>query len=117
MKSSNDYLDEMQKTLGLSSDYALAKALGVARSTVSRYRSGRPLDLECAWIIAEALNIDPSEIIAVAEIERAERSQDPEKAATWKARFQAVTAHVAGVLGVIALPYLIMATDQLCILC
>jgi transcriptional regulator with XRE-family HTH domain len=117
MKSSNDYLDAVQKKLDLSSDYKLAKHYGVAKSTISRYRSGRPLDNDIAWNVAEDLGIDPAEVIAVAEIERAERSHDDEKMMVWKRRFQAVTHSAATVFGIIAIPYWGEVVDKLCILC
>ncbi|MCK5532404.1 MAG: helix-turn-helix domain-containing protein [Halopseudomonas aestusnigri] len=117
MKSSNDYLDAVQKKLGLSSDYKLAKHYGVAKSTISRYRSGRPLDNDIAWNVAEDLGIDPAEVIAVAEIERAKRSQDEEGLRVWKRRFQAVTHSAATIFGVIAIPYWDAVADKLCILC
>ena len=57
------------------------------------------------------------EIIAAAEIERAERADNTEKAAVWKRRFQAVSHSAATIFGLIALPYGIWLTDRLCILC
>ena len=118
MKKTLDYIDQLAALKGWETDYQIAKGLGIKTPTMTRYRRhGGTLDNDTAWKVAEGLGIDAVEIIAAAEIERAERSENAEKAAIWKARFQAVTAHVAGVLGLIALPYLIRATDQLCILC
>ncbi|WP_250479029.1 MULTISPECIES: DUF3693 domain-containing protein [unclassified Caballeronia] len=71
MKTSSQYLDAAKTELDLPSDYALAKALGVTPSTISKYRLGRsaPDDLVCARI-AEILSLEPMEVIAAVHYER-----------------------------------------------
>jgi transcriptional regulator with XRE-family HTH domain len=71
MKRTIEYLDEAKEALGLTSDYSLAKWLNVKQNTVSQYRTGaRVIDDYAAARIAEALKIDPLEVIAAANYER-----------------------------------------------
>lgn len=72
MKSAEQYLDEARSRLDLPSDYALAKALGLTRAAVSRYRcgAGLPDDLACVQI-AEAIGCEPMEVIAAINYQRA----------------------------------------------
>jgi hypothetical protein len=72
MKSTEQYLDEVKERLDLPSDYALAKALGLTRTAVSNYRSGRsmPDDLACARL-ADAIGCEPMEVIAAINYQRA----------------------------------------------
>lgn len=76
-----EYLAACKKRLGIESDYALAKALGVAQSSVSNYRIGRSrIDDEVALTIAEILQVNPMQVIAAAN---AERAKTPEQKARW----------------------------------
>lgn len=78
-----DYLAACKARLGIESDYALAKRLGVAQSSVSNYRTGRSrIDDDVALTIAEILQINPLEVIAAAN---AERAKTPEQKARWTA--------------------------------
>ena len=71
MKSTVQYLDAAKCHLGIPSDYALAKALGVTRAAVSKYRMGTSLpdDLVCAKI-ADILGCEPMEVIAAINYQR-----------------------------------------------
>lgn len=72
MKTTTQYLDSAKSVLGIGSDYALAKALGIRTTTISNYRSGRNhFDDATAIKIAAILKIDPLEVIAAANVERA----------------------------------------------
>lgn len=72
MKSTIDYLDAVKTRLNLPSDYAAAKALGVTRSAVSRYRNGVGVFDEIVAIrVAELLQIEPIEVIAACKAESA----------------------------------------------
>lgn len=76
-----EYLDACKKRLGITSDYALAKALKVAQPTVIGYRSGRSIiNDDAALSVAEILKIDPLQVIATAN---AERAKTPESRARW----------------------------------
>jgi transcriptional regulator with XRE-family HTH domain len=72
MKTTLEYLDAVREKLNIPSDYATAKALGVTRSGVSRWRtgSGVPDTMVCVRM-AEILEIEPLEIIAATEHARA----------------------------------------------
>ena len=112
-----DYIDAAAAKMGWTSDYRIAKELGISTASISKIRHGGGIGNDVAWKVAELLEIDPTEVIAVAELERAERSADAEKAAVWKRRFQAVSHSAATIFGLIALPYGVWLTDRLYILC
>jgi transcriptional regulator with XRE-family HTH domain len=82
MKTTRDYLDAIKVKLDIPSDYATAKALGVTRAAVSRWRlcKATPDDLTCAKI-AEILGIEPIEVIAAINFER---STDEHARAVWE---------------------------------
>lgn len=76
-----EYLDAVKVRRGITSDYALAKALGVSQPTVMGYRSGRRIfDDEVALTISHILGLNPLEVIAAAN---AERAKTPEMRARW----------------------------------
>lgn len=76
-----EYLQAVKTRLGIQSDYALAKALGITQPTVSGYRAGRSrIDDDVALRIAEILGKNPLEVIAAAN---AERSKSPEMREKW----------------------------------
>lgn len=69
-----ELLDSAKAALGLPSDYALSKWLGVTRSMMSRYRCGKDhLGDEYALKIAEALKIHPGAVLAAIHAERSKR--------------------------------------------
>ncbi|WP_151446750.1 helix-turn-helix domain-containing protein [Lacisediminimonas profundi] len=71
-----EYLDQAKRRLGIESDYALAKALGITHSAMSNYRAGRSrIDDSVAVKVAQVLDINPMEIIAAANIERAKTDE------------------------------------------
>jgi predicted transcriptional regulator len=76
MKTTNEWLDQAKRKRGLASDYMLAKSLGVQTSVISHYRARRRfLDAMMAAKVAELAGVDPIQVIASAEAERA-KSQD-----------------------------------------
>jgi transcriptional regulator with XRE-family HTH domain len=76
-----EFLDAVKARHGFSSDYALAKLLGVAPQNISSYRSGRRIiDDDMCLSIAQALDIHPFQVIASAN---AERAKTPEQRARW----------------------------------
>lgn len=71
MKTTEKYLEAAKKKLGIESDYELAKRLGIQRTAVSNYRTGRSvMDDYTAAKIAQALDINPLTVIATANAER-----------------------------------------------
>lgn len=86
MMTTVEYLDEVKAKLGLPSDYAAAKALGVANSAVSRYRHGKgTFDDLVAFKVAEILEINPLEVICAINHERAANDEQRER---WTARWE-----------------------------
>lgn len=80
MKTSK-YLDRAKQATKSQSDYALAKLLGIDDSALQHYRKGRRImDTYTATKIAQLLDINPMELIAVAE---AERATDAQKRLYW----------------------------------
>lgn len=79
--STLEYLAACKKRLGIESDYALAKALGVTQAAVSSYRTGRSsINDDVSLTVAEILGIEPLQVIAAAN---AERAKTPEQKAKW----------------------------------
>jgi len=73
--ATNQRLDRLAGALqadgGTGTDYALAKALGVSRAAVSRWRHGLNLmDEDTAIRISETLGDDPCEFLAELSAER-----------------------------------------------
>lgn len=90
MKSSLKYLDEAKQALGMNSDYEMSKWLNAPRATISNWRHGRNvMDDYAAARIAEALGIDPLEVIAAANVEREEErgEKGKERGEYWRKVF------------------------------
>jgi len=76
-----DYLDAVKRHLRIESDYALAKKLGFSQSAMSSYRTGRRVfDDDAALTVAQALDVNPMQVIAAAN---AERAKTDEQKARW----------------------------------
>lgn len=89
----NEYLDAVRERLNLSSDYRLAKVLGVHTTAITNYRHGRSrLADHVAVKVAELLQLDPARVLADMA---AERSTSEEVKAIW--------SRVAATLSVAAL--------------
>ncbi len=86
VKTIKAYLDLIKSKHGLPSDYALAKKLGVQSAQITNYRRGltRPDDMMSVKI-ARLLDINPLEVIAVANYHR---SDDPTVRKFWKRVYQ-----------------------------
>lgn len=92
MKTTIDYLDKIKEKHKLSSDYKLAKYLGLTTTAIGYYRKKKStMDDYTALKVAEALGIDPMEVIAMAN---AERTKSPEVKKAWE-RIATRTAHAA----------------------
>ncbi|WP_027710286.1 hypothetical protein [Zooshikella ganghwensis] len=76
MKRFEDYLDAFKEKLKIESDYALAKELDVSRQQISNLRYyGGALGKEKCLRMAQALQIDPMQIIATAEAAKAKQKE------------------------------------------
>lgn len=105
MKNTIGYLDDAKKALNIESDNAMAKHLGITRSAISNYRAGSyVMDDYAAAKIAEALMIEPMEVIAAANMER-EKTED--RKAYWEnfyKRLGGVAASIMTIAILSALP-------------
>jgi predicted transcriptional regulator len=73
---SKEYLDKAKVKLGIQSDYALAKALRVSQPAVINYRKGRSvMEDDVALKLARILELNPMEVIATANLERAKSDE------------------------------------------
>lgn len=94
MMTTNEFLDAVKARHGFKSDYELSRALGVKPQTISSYRVGRTsMDPMMAAKVAELLAMNPLEVIASAEAERAK----DEKAKGFWMRYAAALLMVVGV--------------------
>lgn len=84
-----EYLDEVRRQLGLPSDYALQKPLGVSKTQISNYRNGKDsLSDALALRVAELLHIDAAKVLLDMHIER---SKTPEIRAAWKGLLEKIS--------------------------
>jgi predicted transcriptional regulator len=98
-------LDELKARNGGASDYAIAKMLGITRSSVSKYRNKLgSFDDSVAIRVANLLEIDPAIVISSMH---AERSRMPEERAIWEGiieRLGGVAAALALGVGLVSAP-------------
>lgn len=80
MKWFASYIDELKEKLKISSDYGIAKHLGVTRQNITRVRNGEVLNNGQCLKIANELKRDPLEVIATA---RAQNEKNAELKAFW----------------------------------
>lgn len=86
---------DLARTRQGTTDYGLAKMLGVGPSTISNYRVGRSHpDEVMAPRLAELAGLDPLQVVAWMQ---AERSRSEEGRATWRAIAERLAATAAGV--------------------
>lgn len=75
------YLKQAKRRLGIESDYALAKALGISTQAVSKMQAGKhTMGDATALKIAEILGLPKAMVLADAH---AEREKNPEIQAVW----------------------------------
>lgn len=95
MKTLTEYVTDLRQRQNLPSDYALAAYLGLSRQAVSKWKTrGIIADPATAWRIAEGIDADPAEVIAAAELARAERDHDYTRAKLWSDRLRQISAAV-----------------------
>jgi predicted transcriptional regulator len=91
-----EYLAACKARLGIDSDYALAKALGISHSAICGYRAGTSrVNDDVALSIAEILGIHPFQVIATAN---AERAKTPEQRARWSGVMEKFSASFLNLL-------------------
>lgn len=79
--TNSDYLDAVKARLNITSDYELAKRLGVPRNGIPAIRKGtRAVPLDVAYKLAITLELDPA--LVVADLE-AQREKNEARRAFW----------------------------------
>lgn len=77
-----EYLDAIKARIGKTSDYAVAKALGINESTIAGYRKrGGQMDDEIAAKAAAILDLHPG--LVVLDMHR-ERAKTPAEVSIWQ---------------------------------
>ncbi len=80
--NTREYLNEVMRVKGISSDYALAKVLGVGKQTISGYRNkNTTMHNDVAVKVAEALGLHPGIVLIDMQ---AERTKDPAMRTLWE---------------------------------
>jgi transcriptional regulator with XRE-family HTH domain len=98
MKRARDYMNDARRHAKTRSDYALAKLLAVSEQSVNQYRTGKRIpDNDVLRKVAELEELPLEELIASAEIERAQREGDTIKATAWEKRLKALGQNAAAV--------------------
>ena len=78
----NQYLDAAKESLKITSDYALAKTLGIHNGRITEYRKGKTTPDPYIWArLGIILNRDPMEMMAEVELERETK---PERLDFWR---------------------------------
>lgn len=89
MSTTTELLDRLKAAQGISSDYALAKLLGISKQGISHYRTkAGQLDTSGVFRIAELLGMSHAETLAALASIEAERAKDEQTRATWQARLK-----------------------------
>ena len=83
-KKTTEYLAMVRDKTGFS-DYKIAKNYGINQSNLSKYSSGKAALSEThAWLFANILEIDPSEVVAHTKYEHAVNTDKKQKAIFWQ---------------------------------
>lgn len=98
MRTSLQYLEAVRTRCGLTSDYQLAKLLELTPQQISRYRRlGDVLSDYTAVKVARLLELEPLEVIAQINAERAARAKRTEEQRFWE-KLAKTAAGVAAVV-------------------
>ena len=83
METMSSFVQKLKARYVVSSDYGMAKLLGLTRQAMSAHKNGRSKNFSesTAYRIAELLNMDPAYVIACLA---AERSKDKRVAEAWR---------------------------------
>lgn len=82
MRSSIEYLDEAKAKIGIESDYAFAKNIGITRGAMSNYRN--KVSIMDDYTAAQVANILGIQAIIVIAAANAERERDDGKKDFWQ---------------------------------
>ena len=88
-----DYISAIKKKHNVTSDYAVAKLIGITPQKMSGYATGDALPgtLNCMKI-AEVLEVNPLQVLADIEIERAEKQGKEDVAREWSGVLERIGA-------------------------
>ncbi len=82
MRTQKEYLQALKDRLKAPSWYAVSKATGIHQQTFYQYVKGiRFMDDHACFVVADALNIQPAEVIAAVNLER---EKDLKKKEYWE---------------------------------
>lgn len=91
----NELLDKTKEKIGINKEIELARKLGIAKTRLSNYRSGRcKPDEETCFLIADIIEEEPAAVIATI---RLDASSEPEKAEFWRSKAKKYAAS-AGII-------------------
>jgi transcriptional regulator with XRE-family HTH domain len=94
LETVEDLLEALKEANGWSSDYRLAKELGVPQQTVSNWRIGSRIPGEThALVMAKALKVSPALVLTIAAAAKAAQAGDKESEWAWST----VAKHIARV--------------------
>ena len=95
-----DYLDLAKRVLGVASDYALAKRLGVSQQAISKMRRGRVVmsNSTAAAMVLLLSELQLSKLLADLELERADRAKRADRRELWQ-RIRAAAALAVCAIG------------------
>ena len=119
--TTTQYLDAVKRRLGLPSDYALAKRLGLSHQAIGKLRRGAIMSNTTAAVVSELLALDLVKVIADLELERGSNDE------LWRRIAKRVAVVVLGATaGALAVPpspdeagqaeHAAGASDRLCIM-
>ncbi|MDR0673517.1 MAG: hypothetical protein LBF93_07640 [Zoogloeaceae bacterium] len=101
MTNTQAYLEALKARNGGISDYRASINLGVTRSTVSLWKSGRTsMSMSQAEKVAEALDLDPDIVILETQLDRC---KSPEESAVWKRILKRLSSASAAALAALFL--------------
>jgi transcriptional regulator with XRE-family HTH domain len=99
-----EYLAAVKAKRNITSDYKLAKALGLQQSLVTKYQKGTTVPGPLvAFKIAEILGDQPAAVIADFELERAEKTEKADDAEEWRGFVKKLGGAAASILLVMGL--------------
>jgi len=110
MKTASYYINEIKKKGEFTSDYSIAKMLGVNRQAMTGYKKGGNFNDKAAFIVAEYLDIDP--LLLIAEM-NAQRARTAEDSGFWKLQIKKISNCAATVFGLsLTLPLFVSEAHQ-----
>lgn len=97
------YLDAVKAQLGITSDYQLAKSLGIPNANIPGLRDhSRKVSNELAFKIAITLQLDPAEVVADLE---EQREKNPKRREFWRGFLSRAALVIATVACTLALSF------------